>query len=144
MAHAQPMALAPLELMVVSFPARQLNDGIRATLDWLVEAGDMRIVDVLVVRTDVAGRACGVELSDVLGLRGDLATLSGLATGLITESDIDEVASLVDAEADTLAVLLEHRWVHDLAGPVASASGTIVSLKHIPGLPAGAAGCSAR
>jgi hypothetical protein len=67
-AHAGRMALGPLELMVLSFPAQRLGDGIRATLD-------------------------------------------------------------------RLAVLLEHRWVHDLADRVAHSRGTVVSLKHITGIP---------
>jgi hypothetical protein len=128
------MALGPLELVVVSFPAHRLTDGVRATVDQLIAAGEMRIVDVLVIRTDAAGGACAVELSELPGLRGDLAALTPLASGLITESDIDEVAPLVDIENDALAVLLEHRWVQDLAGPLAASGGTIVALNHIPGI----------
>lgn len=42
---------------------------------------------------------------------------------------------MVDGQTDALAVLLEHRWVQDLAGPVAASSGSIVALTHIPGAP---------
>lgn len=128
------MAFGPLELMIMSFPANRLNDGVLTTLDRLTRAGQMRIVDVLVVSTDPAGEACTVELCDLPGLPGDLAW-ARLATGLITETDLDEVARLVDADTDALAVLLEHRWVNELAGRVASADGTIVALTHIPGAP---------
>jgi hypothetical protein len=128
------MKLGPLELVVMSFPAHRLNEGVRATLDQLIAAGEMRIVDVLVIRTDAAGGACAVELGELPGLRGDLAVLASLATGLITESDIDEVAPRVDTANDALVVLLEHRWVQDLAGPLAASDGTIVALNHIPGL----------
>jgi hypothetical protein len=129
------MAIGPLELMVLSFPADQLSDGVRATLNRLAAAGEMRVVDVLVVRTDAAGGACAVELSELPGLCGDRARLARLATGLITESDIDEVAAWVDVRTDALAVLLEHRWVRDLAGPVAASQGSIVALTHISGAP---------
>jgi hypothetical protein len=129
------MALGPLELMVLSFPAEDLNDGVRATLDRLDRAGQMRIVDALVVRCDAAGGACAVELSDLPGIRGDPAVLSAMATGLITDTDIHEVALLADDATDVLAVLLEHRWVDDLADSVAATRGTIVALTHIPGAP---------
>ncbi|MEU4691479.1 DUF6325 family protein [Actinoplanes sp. NPDC023714] len=129
------MAFGPLELMVLSFPADQLSDGVRATLNRLAAAGEMRVVDALVVRTDAAGGAYSVELSQLGGLRDDRRRLARLATGLITESDIDEVAAMVDDETDALAVLLEHRWVRDLAGPVAASRGNIVALTHIPGAP---------
>ncbi|MEV6300619.1 DUF6325 family protein [Actinoplanes sp. NPDC051861] len=129
------MAFGPLELMVLSFPAEHLSDGVRATLFRLGEVEEMRVVDALVVRTDSAGGAFGVELSELPGLRGERADYARLASGLITESDIDEVAAMVDDETDALAVLLEHRWVNDLAGPVAESSGSIVALTHIPGAP---------
>lgn len=129
------MALGPLELMVLSFPANRLGEGVRATLDRLFVAGQMRIVDVLVIRTDAAGGACAVELSELACLRGDRTGMARLASGLITESDIDEVAGMVDKDTDALAVLLEHRWVQDLAGPVAASDGSIVALTHIPGVP---------
>ncbi|MBB2941305.1 hypothetical protein FB565_001009 [Actinoplanes lutulentus] len=129
------MAFGPLELMVLSFPTDRLNDGVRTTLDRLASAGEMRVVDVLVVRTDAAGGACAVELTEIPGLRGDRTRLARLATGLITESDIDEMAPMVDNETDALAVLLEHRWVRDLAGPIAASRGSIVALTHISGAP---------
>ncbi|MFC3742650.1 DUF6325 family protein [Paractinoplanes deccanensis] len=129
------MALGPLELMVLSFPAEDLNDGVRATLDRLARAGQMRIVDALVVRSDPAGGTCAVELSDLPGIRGDPTALAALSTGLIPEADLHDVALLTDDATDVLAVLLEHRWIGDLAGRVAAARGQIVALTHISGAP---------
>lgn len=126
------MALGPLELIVLSFPAARLNDGVLATLERLRGAPGMRVVDVLVVRTDAVGGACPVELNELPGLRADARTLSRLATGLITETDIDEVGELVDEETDALAVLVEHLWVSDLASDVAETDGTVLALVHIP------------
>ena len=126
------MALGPLELIVLSFPAARLNDGVLATLDRLDGAPGVRVVDVLVVRTDAAGGACAVELSELPGLGGDPVALSRLVTGLITETDIDEVGELVDDRTDALAVLVEHLWVNDLATEVALTDGTVLALMHIP------------
>jgi uncharacterized protein DUF6325 len=126
------MALGPLELIVLSFPAARLNDGVLATLDRLDGAPGVRVVDVLVVRTDAAGGACGVELSELPGLEHDAVALAGLATGLITETDVDEVGELVDDDTDALAVLVQHLWVNDLASEVALTDGTVLALMHIP------------
>ncbi|MFI5897738.1 DUF6325 family protein [Actinoplanes sp. NPDC051513] len=126
------MALGPLELIVLSFPAARLNDGVLATLDRLHESPGVRVVDVLVVRTDAVGGACGVELSELSGFGGDPLDLARPATGLITETDIDEVGELVDEETDALAVLVEHLWVNDLRSEVASTDGTVLALMHIP------------
>lgn len=126
------MALGPLELVVLSFPALRLNDGVLATLDRLRSAPGVRVVDALVVRTDAAGGACGVEIAELPGLCGDPAVLARIATGLITDPDIDEVGALVDEETDVLAVLVEHLWVSDLADEAATTDGTLLALLHIP------------
>jgi hypothetical protein len=126
------MALGPLELVVLSFPALRLNDGVLATLERLTGEPGVRVVDVLVVRTDAAGGACAVELNELPGLPGDPAFYAGLATGLIAETDIDDVGELVDHDTDALAVLVEHLWVSDLAIRVASTDGTVLALLHIP------------
>ena len=126
------MALGPLELIVLSFPAARLNDGVLATLDQLLVAPGVRVLDVLVVRTDAVGGACAVELSELPGLGFDPQTQARLATGLITETDVDEVGELVDQHTDARAVLVERLWVNDLASEVASTDGTVLALLHIP------------
>jgi hypothetical protein len=126
------MALGPLELIVLSFPAPRLNDGVLATLDRLLREPGLRVVDVLVVRTDAMGGACAVELSELSGLAGDPTSLTRLATGLITETDIDEVGLFVDHETDALAVLVEQLWVGGLAGRVATTDGKVLAIMHIP------------
>jgi hypothetical protein len=126
------MALGPLELIVLSFPAARLNEGVLTALDQLLVAPGVRILDVLVVRTDAVGGACAVELCELPGLGGDPQALARLATGLITETDIDEVGELVDEENDALAVLVERPWVNDLASEVASTDGAVLALLQIP------------
>jgi hypothetical protein len=121
-----------MELIVLCFPATQLNDGVRATLDRLDSMGDMRVVDVLVVRTDTAGGACAVELNELSGLRVDPAAMARLATGLITETDIDDIADLVDEGTDAIAVLVEHVWVQNLARQMVAVDGTVLALIHVP------------
>ena len=106
----------PRELIVRCFPAAQLNDGVRATLDRLGAVGDMRVVDILVVRTDAAGGACAVELDELPGLRMDPDTLARLRAGLITEAEIDDIADLVDTSTDAVVVLMEPRHARDPAG----------------------------
>lgn len=126
------MFLGPLELLVLSFPAARLNEGVSATLDRLESLVYMRVVDILVVRTDTAGGGCAVELNELPGLRVDPVVMARLATGLITETDVDEIAALVDQSTDAVAVLVEHVWVNDLADQMAVADGTVLALLHIP------------
>ena len=81
--------------------------------------------------------------ADLLGAAraGDVRWLRGLGkqvrphvlAGLAQSIALQEM--LPDDRTDALAVLLEHRWVTDLARRVAASSGTVVALTHIPGAP---------
>ncbi|HEY0534368.1 MAG TPA: DUF6325 family protein [Actinoplanes sp.] len=125
------MAFGPLELVVLTFPAERFTDGARAALRQLPAEGEMRVVDVVVVRPGRAGQWHAVELSEVPGLCG----LAPLASGLITEVDVADIAELVEDGTEALAVLLEHHWVLDLQSPLATSDGSIVALTHISGAP---------
>ncbi|MEU7908552.1 DUF6325 family protein [Actinoplanes sp. NPDC049118] len=122
------MALGPVELIVLTFPAADLRNGVRAALGQLTKLGHVRVVDVLVVRSDAAGRACSMEIDDVPGLADGHTCFSGLTSGLITETDVDDVAALVDRGTDALAVLVQLQWVNDLADLVATTNGSVVAL----------------
>ena len=128
------MAFGPLELVVLTFPTERFTDGARAALRHLPTEGEMRVVDVVVVRAGGAGQWHAVELSEVPGLRG----LAPPASGLITEVDVADIADLVEDGTEALAVLLEHRWVLDLKSPLASSDGSIIALTHISGAPVAA------
>ncbi|SHN45138.1 DUF6325 family protein [Cryptosporangium aurantiacum] len=126
------MVLGPLELMVLTFPADRLDEGVRAALDPLAGGSGMRIADAVAVCEDPVSGTRSVELRDLPGLAGDL---TGLATGLIAEADLRQVSTLVDARTVALVVLLEHGWIHELSDSVAAAHGRIHGLTHISGLP---------
>jgi hypothetical protein len=126
------MELGPLELIVLTFPADRLAGGVAATLDRLAGAGDVRVVDAVLVRTDAAGGACAMELAELPGLRGTPATFEAIASGLITEADVDEIAAVVDAGTDAVAVLVEHRWAADIAGQATASDGIMVASARIP------------
>ena len=122
------MALGPVELIVLTFPPEDLGEGVRATLGQLTEISHVRVVDALVVRSDAAGRACSMEIADVPGLADGRAGFGGLTSGLITGTDVDDVAALVGRGTDALAVLVQLQWVNDLADLVAPANGSVVAL----------------
>ncbi|MET8149951.1 DUF6325 family protein [Actinoplanes sp. NPDC005259] len=90
--------------------------------------GHVRVVDALVVRSDAAGRACSMEIDDVPDLADGRDRFGGLTSGLITGTDVDDVAALVGRGTDALAVLVQLQWVNDLADLVATTNGSVVAL----------------
>ena len=129
------MSLSPLELVVLAFPTGGLARGLTATLDRLRGAGDVNIVDALVIRKGGDGLARGVELADAAELRALPATyvLADMdMLGLISGEDVDEVAAVLDPGATAVALLVEHCWAGDVAAGAANAGGVLVASVRIP------------
>ncbi|WP_250030225.1 DUF6325 family protein [Paractinoplanes maris] len=120
----------PLELLVLTYPAERLVDGAAATLEHLTGAPGVRVVDALVVRSGEAGAATAVELADLPGLRGLAADYA--SSGLVSEDDLPEIASVVPPGADALAVLVEHTWIAGLSDRAAGLEGSVVAAVRIP------------
>ena len=112
------MTMGPLELVVLACPGPGLAGGVRGALDRAQRAGDVRIVDALLVVKDADGKVAATELSDVAELRevaeayelGDRDT-----AGLIDTGNADEVGTLMPPDSTALALLVERRWARDVA-----------------------------
>jgi uncharacterized membrane protein len=129
------MSLGPLEFVVLAFPGEGLATGVQTALERVTKAGDLRVVDALVVTKHGDGAASAAEVADVDELRGVQATygLSDLETvGLIATDDVDEVAALLEPGTTAVAMLVEHVWARQLAESVAAAGGELVASVHVP------------
>ena len=129
------MSLGPLEFVVLAFPGEGMATGVQTALDRVNKAGDLRVVDALVVTKHGDGAISAAELADADELRSVQATygLSDLETvGLISTDDVDEVSALLEPGTTAMAMLVEHVWTKDLAGAVAAAGGVLVASAHVP------------
>ena len=83
------MAFGRVEWIEIGFPGSKLSSGVVQPLKQLVEAGTIRIIDLLVLHKDGDGTVAALELEglepDEAALFGDL---DGDVLGLLNESDI--------------------------------------------------------
>lgn len=107
----------------------------RSALDRVQEAGDVRVVDALVVSKDRDGAISAMELADVAELNQMAASygLSAVDTdGLIAAEDAAEVGAFIDPDTTALALLIEHLWARDLAGAVRESGGALMASVRVP------------
>jgi Family of unknown function (DUF6325) len=127
------MSWGPVEWMVVEFPGSRFRGEIVPELSRLVDAGTVRIVDLLVVHKDQAGVARAVELDDLDP--DELAVfdhLDGEVMGLLSDEDID-VATADLLPGSTAAMLVwENVWAAPLATAVRDAGGRILGSDRVP------------
>src|SRR5262245_352612 len=89
--------LGPVSYVIVEFPGNQMTgEGLPILVD-LVEAGIIRILDLVFVTRDDDGTLRGVAVAD-LDNDGDLdlAVFEGASSGMIDDSDLADAAAVIE------------------------------------------------
>jgi Family of unknown function (DUF6325) len=103
--------LGPIDYLAVEWPGGHVTgEGFRLLLD-LVERGIIRVLDLAFIAKAADGTVRKVALADVEhGGEVDVTMWAGASSGLLDQSDIDEVSAAI--EPDSLAGILvyENVW----------------------------------
>jgi hypothetical protein len=127
------MELGPLELLVVKFPGNQFRGEIIPELKKLVEAGTIRVVDILFLRKGREGEVSVLEINDLddEDFAGFDPIVSDL-TGLLSEDDVDDVAAALEENSSAAIMLFEQSWAIGFRDAVLRARGELVYSERIP------------
>lgn len=123
--------MGPAELLVLTFPQQTITVEAASALVKLRTAGDIRVIDSLVVTRHPDGEATYGELGDFEHLRGVVAD-SSHALPLIGPEDAQEAAELLEPGTVALLVLIEHAWAQAAADAIRAVGGRIASGVRIP------------
>ena len=120
--------LAPLEYAVIRLPGEQPAREIVSALADLQRAGSIGVRDLLLVARDAAGATTVREFDEF----GDAASPADTAVAdelarLLTIEDIGALAEDLPPKSAAVVVLLEHRWVNELAAAIGRADGGLVA-----------------
>jgi hypothetical protein len=123
----------PVDYLVVEFPAGQatFNGEMAAELAGLVEAGTIRVLDLLVLTKDADGTVEAFEIDDF----DEIDELRRLETEIAEILAADDVAYLAEAmEPGTTAGVLvwENTWAVGFASAARRAGGQLVANGRIP------------
>lgn len=111
--------LGPVDYVVVEFPPEQANftGEMAAELLKLVDAGIIRVIDILVVTKDADGSIEALELTELDDL-GPLARLEAELAELLAADDVAHLAAAMDPGTVAGVVVYENLW----SGPFAAAA----------------------
>ncbi|MER8187322.1 DUF6325 family protein [Kitasatospora sp. NPDC094015] len=123
--------MGPAELLVLTFPQATITRETAVALKALRTAGDIRVIDSLVVTRHADGAATYGELADFEHLRGVVAD-GGQDLPLIGPEDAQEAAELLVPGSVALLVLIEHVWAEAAAAALRAVGGRIASGVRIP------------
>jgi hypothetical protein len=125
--------LGPVDYLVVEFPAGESNfTGEMVTeLLALVDAGIIRVIDVLILTKDADGNVDATELSDI-GELGELRDLEGQLAELLAEDDVENLAAAMDPGSVAGVLIWENVWAAPFASAARRAGGQLIANGRIP------------
>ncbi|PKL63217.1 MAG: hypothetical protein CVV31_01930 [Methanomicrobiales archaeon HGW-Methanomicrobiales-2] len=127
------MSLGPVEYMVIEFPGNQFKGEIIPALREVVDAGVIRIIDLVFVRKDDRGSVSVMELKDLQKDAADaFAPLARDASTLFAEDDLEKVSEIMESNSSVALLLFEHVWATRFRDAVLNANGRVIAGERIP------------
>ncbi|KQW05428.1 hypothetical protein ASC66_10480 [Leifsonia sp. Root4] len=126
-------ALGPVDYLVVEFPKGEANFSgeIVAELVNLVDAGTIRVIDILILTKDDEGAIDAMELSDA-GDLGDLLRIEADLAELLAAEDVAHLAAAMDPGSVAGVLVYENLWAAPFAAAARRAGGQLIADGRIP------------
>lgn len=144
----QAAAFGPIQIWAFAFDGNRFKGEILPELDRLKEAGVIRLIDLLVIRKDAAGRVATLTASDLeweeatsfgaviggligLGAEGEEGAKIGAMAGaleladghLFSDRTREELIEVLPPDNTSAIALVEHLWAKPLKAAIARAGG---------------------
>jgi hypothetical protein len=126
-------SLGPIDYVVVEFPAGSSNftgEMIEELLR-LVDAGTIRVIDMLILVKDEDGVVDAIELSDLDDL-GELEALEVELAELLAEDDVEMLAAAMDPGSTAGVLIWENLWAAPFGAAARRSGGQLIANGRIP------------
>lgn len=125
--------LGPVDYAVVEFPAGHSNftGEMAKELLALVDAGTIRVIDILILTKNEDGSVNAIELSDLEDL-GELQTLEAELAELLAEDDVLHLAAAMDPGSTAGVLIYENLWAARFASAARRSGGQLIANGRIP------------
>src|SRR4051794_20861731 len=125
--------LGPVDYLVIEFPAgaKNFTGEMAAELLKLVEAGTIRVIDVLILDKNEDGTVDATELADIEQL-GEMQVIETQLAELLAADDVDHLAAAMDPGSTAGVLIFENLWAAPFASAARRAGGRLIANGRIP------------
>ena len=125
--------LGPVDYLIVEFPAGASNftGEMAAELVRLVDAGTIRVIDVLILTKNEDGTVDAMELSEIEDL-GPLQTIEAELAELLAAEDVEHLAAAMDPGSTAGVLIWENLWAAPFASAARRSGGQLIATGRIP------------
>jgi hypothetical protein len=104
--------LGPIDYLAVEFPGGRITAAGFEQLLALADRGVIDILDMEFVASDSNGNTRKVDVKELGNTGGaDLSAWTGASSGLLDDSDLQQIASAIQPGSAAAVVVYENRWV---------------------------------
>lgn len=121
----------PVELYLVGFEGDRPDAGTLEAIGELIEGGEIRLLDLLVISRAEDGTVSLTEFADVSDEYG-FGAVELEATGLVADEDAHDLAQGIQPGTSGALLAVELLWAKHLASKFAAAGGTVIETVRIP------------
>ncbi|MET0780720.1 MAG: DUF6325 family protein [Microbacterium sp.] len=128
MAENELDGYGPVDYLVVEFPAgtSHFTGEIAEEIVRLVDAGTIRVIDMIVISKEADGSLDAVEISDAEDL-GPLAAIEAGLAGLLAEDDVALLAATMEPGSVAGVLVYENLWAAPFAAAARRAGGVVIA-----------------
>ena len=125
--------LGPVDYVIVEFPAETSNftGEMVQELVALVEAGTIRVIDILILTKDTDGAIEAMELSEIDEL-GPLEAMESELAELLAADDVVHLAAAMDPGSTAGVLVYENLWAAPFASAARRSGGQLIANGRIP------------
>ena len=126
-------SLGPIDYIIVEFPAGASNftGEMAKELLALVDAGTIRVIDVLILVKAEDGTVEAMELGDIEEL-GELERVEAQLAELLAEEDVENLAAAMDPGSVAGVLIWENLWAAPFAAAARRSGGQLIATGRIP------------
>src|SRR6478672_9475604 len=125
--------LGPVDYLVVEFPAgsSHFTGEMAEELGALVDAGTIRVLDILILAKDEDGTVEALEIDDLDAMDELRAIETKLAT-ILAEEDVEHLAAAMEPGSAAGVLVWENRWAAPFASAARRSGGQLIASGRIP------------
>ena len=121
----------PVELILAGFDGDEPNLGVIGAVMDLVDAGTVRLLDLVFVSRSETGELTSMEIEDAPDSLG-LPAMELTAGGLAATEDLERMGELLQPGTSAILLAIEFVWAKHLASRLAEAGGFVIDTLRIP------------
>lgn len=128
------MHVGPVDIIEIGFPGNQFNGAILPALQRLMEAGTVRVLDLLLAFKTADGEIGSLELSEFVDKYGPLFVSidSDVPGGLLDADDVEELGDALEPDSSIAVIAIEHTWAIPLVEALEGSGAVIVDQARVP------------